>query len=258
MTNERMSPQEKDKKYGPTFDLMLKAREAHAALTKVKKSGGSDEEVAKAKEAVKAADAAVQQAQEKYTLDDVRLLLSYAAGAVIKDALVPNGNGGFKWDAQKSRWMAKSLMSVVDDRHLVREDKDQAKRRPSLAEQRRNGLEAFIDAFDALGLVPKFGMNDKSVRFVLGRLNSKVGDLAKSENRAAREEANRLNVIAGRLKAAVPHNWLQERKLPVARPVTIGDALGEGARETLEESVAGEPETVPPSGKGDGRKRTKK
>lgn len=255
MTNEQMTPQEKDKKYGPTFDLMLKAREAHSALTKAKKTNAPEADVAKAKEAANIADAAVKQAQEKYTLDDVRLLLSYAGRAVIMDALVPSGNGGFKWDANKSRWMAKALMSVLDDRHLVREDKDQAKRRPSLAEQRLNGLEAFIDAFDALGLVPKFGMNDKSVRFGLDRLNSKVGDLAKSENRAAREEANRLNVIAGRLKAAVPRSWLQERKPYVAKPATMKDSLPEGSHEALSEHVAPEPETVPPSGKGSGRKK---
>jgi hypothetical protein len=258
MTNERMSPQEKDKKYGPVFTLMVTARQAHSDLTKAKKTNASQEAIDAAKAAANTADAAVKQAQESYELDDVRLLLSYAGRAIIMDALVPNGNGGFKWDAQKSRWLAKTLMSVLDDRHLVREDKDKAKRRPSLAEQRLNGLEAFIDAFDALGLVPKFGMNDKAVRFILDRLNSKVRDLAKSENRSAREEANRLNVIAGRLKAAVPHSWLQERKPYVAKPATMEDSLPEGSREALEEHVATELETVPLSGEGSGRKRKKK
>ena len=238
----RLTDAEKDRRYGPVFDLMVKAREAHSALTKANKTGAAVEQVTSLKDLAKAADEAVKETQSGYGLDDIKLLLGYATRAIIFDALTPDGKGGFRWDSQKSRWLAKTLMSVLDDRSLPREDKDHANSRESLAEQRQRSVEAFIDLFEKIGRTPKFGMNDRAVRYGLSELNKKIGALSKSTQRSEQTQARELNALYAKVKNSVPPSWLQnkEHQHGARTSTTIGAAVGSEGVDALQAAVGGE------------------
>lgn len=255
MNQERLTAKEKDEKYGPVFNLMIEARKAHAELTKAnaalggaQKSGASAETIAQlqpvadaAYQTAKAADEKVKQAQSGYTVDDVKLLLGYAGRAIIFDALTQDERGRNQWDSQKSRWLAKTLMSVIDDRSLPRADKDRVQRE-SLAHQRLRGIEAFIDLFETIKFTPNFGMNDRSVKDGLKRLSSLIQGLQGHE----RIQASELNKLYARVRTSVPRKWLEERE-EQQKGFPIAEQLGSEQVSEIQSMTAEQP--APQQGK---------
>ena len=212
---ERLTPIQKDERYGPVYSLMVKAREAHSALTKAKHNNTSEEEVQKLVANVRAADEAVRQAVAAYTPDDVKLLLAYSSNAIIQDALTLDGKGGMTWDVNKSRWAAKTLMSIPAGIGGTRENP---------AYQRMVSVETFVKLFATLGLTPRYGINDRSVRFGVSVL---LKEVEKTRNGGDRAQAGNLNQLYNEVTKAFPRSWFEERERPASPPQTAAATIGE-------------------------------
>ncbi len=244
---DRLTPQQKDAKYGPVFNLTVKARETHKALTKAKHDGSAEEKVQEHVTAVRQADKVVAEAVANYTMDDVRLLLAYVPNAAIQIALTPDGKGGMRWDAQVSRSLVHALQSLPDSVAGCAELK-------VLAYRRMRSAEMFIQLFETLSLVPRYGINDKSVRFGLSILLKKIEEAKASGNMA---QVTLLNQLYTEVTRAFPKSWLEEREeqrpQAQARPQTAAATIGEqvGAQAV----AAAEAATVP---EGKPRKQTRK
>ncbi len=235
---DRLTPQQKDAKYGPVFRLLVEARDAHKALSKSKHDGSTTEEqvqeyVAK----VRQADKAVADAVANYTADDVRLLLAYVSQAIITIALTPDGRGGMKWDAQVSR----SLMHVLQSLPVSVAGCAELK---VLAYRRMNSAEMFIRMFEMLNLMPRYGINDKSVRYGLSVLLKEI-EAAKTGGNMA--QVNTLTQFYTEVTKAFPKSWLEEREQrpQAGGPLTstIAESVGPQAVAAVEAAAVPERKT---------------
>ena len=245
-----MNASEKDQKYGLVYGLLETARKTHSALTKANsevketehaKGNATPEKIVELKAAAKAAyetmkatKSAANVAQEKYNRPDVLGLLSYLTQVMFDESLEKDGSGRvISCDDNKIVWLSKMLMGVVDERHLP--DGNKGQKGLSLAEKRLKQIEAFIAGFRAIGKrdektkrlvgynVPKFGMGDQSIRFLLGELDKKLKSLGEHE-RAQRKE---LQELKARIVSSTPPDWLEDRKNHIENTsVTMGQANG--------------------------------
>lgn len=262
-----MNASEKDQKYGLVYGLLETSRKTHSALTKANsevseaehaKGNATPEKIAELKaaaktayEAMKATKSAASTPQEKYTRKDVLGLLSYLTQVMFDESLEKDGIGRvISWDDNKTSWLSKMLMGVVDERHLP--DGNKSQKGLSLAEKRLKQIEAFIAGFRVIGKrdektkrlvgysIPKFGMGDQSIRFLLGELDKKLKSLGEHE-RAQRKE---LQELKARIVSSTPPDWLEDRKNHIENTsVTMGQTMQVEAMPEPE-AVSAAPETA--------------
>ncbi len=226
---KRMTLEELDEKFGPVYDLIAKAREAHANLTKGKKGDqpASAEETAKLKAAAEAATKAALEAQEPFGEQDIYSLVDYLTRAIISNATV---NG--KQDTGRILWSSEMYRTVKDERHLPRADKDKAARRFSRSEFVKRELQALAEGAATVGYVLRDGMRPRDVQEVLERLGRKHEQLkAESKHLLAKRAEDQ----ADKIRRAFPKSWQQKQDERQERPQP---KQAEGVSERLAQATA--------------------
>lgn len=215
---ERLTPADRDTKYGPVAQLFIAACKAHGEIYKAngknrEKAGTvSETEIQALVTAAQTADEAIRQATASYTQDDVRLMAAYIEQAVVRVALTPDENGRLTFDVGAARGMVNAIQSL---RHL-----------PSVGEPFVNyhleRTKRFVEVCEATGYVPKYGMNTVSVRHNLERLHNVIDTVRKNHEAAKAAgrllesgtlvaELGRLNRL-GVLVSGLFDRWLTERQ----------------------------------------------
>lgn len=231
----RLSAGEKDAKFGPLYNAAKVSRKAHADLTKAKNTSAATDAIASLEAAAKEADAKVQSLIGSYTLADLRMALAYFQDAIFTDNLSADGRS---FNYGQALWDAKALKSLPDDRALVDGNKD---RRHSLKEFRQRSVETFIGLCQTLSVVPRKGLNDGAVRFVIGKADEKI---AAAQTNGQRATVAELREAKNKLVSSVPQEWLKPREQRAPNP-TVGEVLGAKQVETLQQHV----DAAPPANK---------
>ncbi|MBI3046224.1 MAG: hypothetical protein HYY86_01595 [Candidatus Harrisonbacteria bacterium] len=229
MNNERarLSAGERDAKFGPLYNAAKVSRKAHADLTRARNTGAAADAIASLETMTKEADAKAQSLVGSYAMADLKMALAYFQDAIFTDNLSADGR---TFNYNQARWDAKALMSLPDDRALADGNKD---RRQSLKELRQRSVEAFIGLCQTLSVIPRKGLNDSAVRFVVSKADERIANAQANGQRATVAE---LREAKNRLASSVPQDWLKEREQRAPNP-TVGDALGTEQVATLHQQV---------------------
>lgn len=247
---ERLTPEQKDQKYGPAAQLCITACKAHGEIHKAngknkeKPGAVSPEEIQQLVNGARAADEAIRQATTGYTQDDIRIMAAYLEQAVVRVALTPSESGGLTFDVGAARGVVNAIQSL---RHM-----------PGVAENfvryhlQRTGV--FLDLCGETGYVPKYGMNTTTVRHCLERLASKIAEARKSYEAAKTAgqllQSGNLGVAVANLNGlnsranALFERWLAERQ-PATASAPIGEQVGSETARAVQVRAA--PEATPVS-----------
>lgn len=229
-----LTAEEKDRKYGPVYQLLSEARKAHAALKKAASNPATPkEDLDTLGTAARAAKDAVNAALQsmKGNPDEVKQLLAYVTNVVVVTPLTPDGRGGNTYDYRQARWLAQVLHNVPAD--------IMGTERENPAAHRLRSLEAFIELCEATSVVPQYGMSDRTLRHALGVLQTRITEASQEAGLAGKERARLLNDLYARVCRSVPKSWLVEPERQ-ERPVhTATASIGEQVGAEVAGAVAG-------------------
>jgi len=234
----QMTGQQMDQKYGPVYRLMLAARTAHAEFMKAKDNPEKASQLRTEKE--RTAEA-VKTATAKFTFSDVNRLVDYVTEVIF---LTCRSADNKTFDYGKALWLSKVLLSVPDERQLNGGNKN---RQQKLGVLRAQSVGTFVELYQTISWVPKFGLSARSVRDGLKRLLLKIDEAQKAESVMYVSE---LNDLHNRVKTSFPKHWLEEPKpfTPAPAP-TLGETLSADSAAALQTAAAGTPaaSTTPPA-----------
>ena len=179
--SERMTWKEREEKFLPVIQKLLAATEANGAFLKAKDKNVAADELQRLEETKNSAKQSATSIQSGSGVIDVIMTADILDRRIWDEATTADGKGGYTVDLNKAYSMSQAFRSLLDDRDLPRNDKDQAKRRPAIRDQRREVNEHFISACRATSYNPandnERGKTVVHVKRVLERLSKRVGEL---------------------------------------------------------------------------------
>jgi len=224
----QMTGQQMDQKYGPVYKLMLAARTAHAEFMKAKDNQEKAPQLRTEKD--RTAEA-VKTATVKFTFNEIGQLADYVTGVIF---LTCRSTDSKTFDYSKALWLSKVLLSVPDERQLNGGNKN---RQQKLGVLRAQSVGTFVELYQTISWVPKFGLSARSVRDGLKRLLLKIDEAQKAESVMYVSE---LNDLHNRVKTSFPKHWLEEPKPYTPAPApTLGETLSADSTAALHTVATG-------------------